>query len=167
MLKYPVKGKIITVHGEEEYMIIHLISFRFVEVEGEFIETPFQHFEEVLPEITVAKLAAETPRQMARMASLEDARAAIKEGKNSAWGQLPDIPHKTDKFGLGFTAAGQKAMRRSKIERAPVKISPYGINALEDEDKESSIEEWIYPTVKGGLCNWEAKDFVPITFIHQ
>ena len=71
------------------------------------------------------------------MASLEDARAAIKEGKNSAWGKLPDIPHKkTDKFGLGFTAAGQKAMRRAKIERAPVKISPYGINALEDEDRE-------------------------------
>ena len=112
-------------------------------------------------------MAVEVPRQMARMASLEDARAAIKEGKNSAWGQLPDIPHKTDKFGLGFTAAGQKVMRRSKIERAPVKISPYGINALEDEDKESNIEEWIYPTVKGGLSNWEAKDFVPITFINQ
>ena len=94
-------------------------------------------------------------------------RAAIKEGKNSAWGQLPDIPHKTNKFGLGFTAAGQKTMRRSRIERAPVKISPYGINALEDEDKESNIEEWIYPTVRGGLSNWEAKDFVPITFTHQ
>ena len=63
---------------------------KYVEVEGEFIETPFQHFEEVLPEIAVAKLAAESPRQMARMASLEDARAAIKEGKNSAWGQLPE-----------------------------------------------------------------------------
>ena len=107
-----------------------------LEVEGEFIETPFQHFEEVLPEIAVAKLAAETPRQMA---SLEDARAAMKEGKNSAWGQLPDFPHKTDKFGLGFTAAGQKAMCRAKTERAPVKISPYRINALEDEDKESCI----------------------------
>ena len=79
MLKYPVKGKIITVHGEEEYMISHLNSFRYVEVEGEFIETPFQHFEEVLPEIAVAKLAVEAPRQMARMASLEDAKAAIKE----------------------------------------------------------------------------------------
>ena len=29
MLKYPVKGKIITVHGEEEYMISHLNSFRY------------------------------------------------------------------------------------------------------------------------------------------
>ena len=59
MLKYPVKGKIITVHGEEEYMISHLNSFRYVEVEGEFIETPFQHFEEVSPEGAVTRVVAE------------------------------------------------------------------------------------------------------------
>ena len=47
MLKYPVQGKIIIVHGEEEYMISHLNSFRYVELDGEFIETPFQHFEKV------------------------------------------------------------------------------------------------------------------------
>ena len=86
MLKYPVKGKIITVHGEEEYMISHLNSFRYVEVEGEFIETPFQHFEEVSPEVAVAKAVAEVPKQVARMASLRDAQAAMKEGKSSTWG---------------------------------------------------------------------------------
>ena len=41
MLKYPTKGKIIIVHGEEEYMVSHLNSFRYVEMDGEFIETPF------------------------------------------------------------------------------------------------------------------------------
>ena len=101
------------------------------------------------------------------MASLKDAKVAVKKGRSSAWGQLPDIPHKTDKFGLGFTAAGQKAMRRSKVERTPIKISPYGINALDGKDEEASIEDWIFPTIEGGLCNWEAKDFVPITFINQ
>ena len=40
---YPVQGKIIIVHGEEEYMISHLNSFCYVELDGEFIETPFQH----------------------------------------------------------------------------------------------------------------------------
>ena len=30
MLKYPTEGKIITVHGEEEYMVNHLNSFRYV-----------------------------------------------------------------------------------------------------------------------------------------
>ena len=54
MLKYPVQGKIIMVDGEEEYMISHLNSFRYVELDGEFIETPFQHFEEVPLEVTVA-----------------------------------------------------------------------------------------------------------------
>ena len=58
-------------------------------------------------------------------------------------------------------------MRRSKVERAPIKISPFGINSLEDEDEEVNIEDWIYPTIEGGLRNWEAKDFVPITFINQ
>ena len=47
MLKYPVKGKIVTVRGEEEYMVSYLNSFRYVEMDGEFIETPFQNFEEV------------------------------------------------------------------------------------------------------------------------
>ena len=47
MMKYPVKGRIVIVHGEEEYMVSHLNSFRYVEMDGEFIETPCQNFEEV------------------------------------------------------------------------------------------------------------------------
>ena len=47
MLKYPVKGKIVTVQGEKEYMVSHINSFRYVEMDGEFIETPCQNFEEV------------------------------------------------------------------------------------------------------------------------
>ena len=45
MLKYLVKGKIVIVHGEEEYMVSHLNSFKYVEMDGEFIETPCQNFE--------------------------------------------------------------------------------------------------------------------------
>ena len=47
MLKYPVKGKIVTVRGEEEYMGSHLNSFHYVEMDGEFIETHCQNFEGV------------------------------------------------------------------------------------------------------------------------
>ena len=45
--KYPAEGKVITVCGEEEYIVSHLTSFRYVEVEGEIHETPFQAFETV------------------------------------------------------------------------------------------------------------------------
>ena len=37
----------ITVCGEEEYIVIHLTSFRYVKVEGEKHETSFQAFETV------------------------------------------------------------------------------------------------------------------------
>ena len=62
MLKYPTKGKIIIVHGEEEYMVSHLNSFRYVELDGEFIETPFQHFEEVPQTVAVTKAVSQVRR---------------------------------------------------------------------------------------------------------
>ena len=40
-LKYPMKGKVVTVCGEEEYMVSHLNSFKYVEMDGKFIETPY------------------------------------------------------------------------------------------------------------------------------
>ena len=46
-LKYPIEGKVIIVCGEEEYIVSHLTSFCYVEVEGEIHETPFQAFETV------------------------------------------------------------------------------------------------------------------------
>ena len=137
MLKYPVQGKIITVHGEEEYMISHLNSSRYMELDGEFIEMPFQHFEEVSPEVAVAKTMTGVPivsKLVSRMASLKDAEAVIKEGRSTMWGQLPDFPYKTDKFGLGFTVVGQKAVRRSRARGPPLKITHHGIHALEDDD---------------------------------
>ena len=83
MLKYPVQGKIITVHGEEEYMISHLNSFRCVDLDGEFIETPFQHFKEVSQEVAVTKALSPIPkitRPPLRMSSLKDAKAVVEEG---------------------------------------------------------------------------------------
>ena len=117
MLKYLIQGKIITVHGEEEYMIIHLNSFRYVELDGEFIETPFQHFEEVPQDIAVTKVVPKITRPSLRMSSLKDAKAVVEEGGCTIWGQIPDIPYKSDKFGLGFSSSAQKVVRR-EIGRA-------------------------------------------------
>ena len=48
-LKYPVKGKVVTVCGEEEYMVSHLNSFWYMHMGGEFIETRYQTFEVIYP----------------------------------------------------------------------------------------------------------------------
>ena len=165
MLKYPVKEKIVTVQGEEEYMVIHLNSFRYVEMDGEFIETPCQNFEEVPQTLVSTEVAADKPSM--KMASLKDARAVIEKGGCANWGQLPDFMHKTNKFGLGFTTGAQRAVRHARIGRPPLRISNQGVNAIEDDEEESDIDNWIYPTINGGLNNWTAKDFVPVSFITQ
>ena len=99
---YPVKGKIVTVCGEEEFMISHLNSFKYVEMDGEFIETPCQAFEVVSPMVAVAKATPDIPKaakDTLRMAYLKDARVVVENGGCTIWGQLPDIPFKSDKFG--------------------------------------------------------------------
>ena len=80
MMKYPVKGKIVTVHGEKEYMVSHLNSFRYVDMDGEFIEIPCQNFEEV-PQIMASTetitSAPKITKYPLKMASLKDARAVV------------------------------------------------------------------------------------------
>ena len=149
-------------------MVSHLNSFRYVEMDGEFIETPFQHFEEVPPTLAAAEAVTEEGSPL-KMASLKDARAVIEKGECANWGRLPDFTQKTDKFGLGFTAEGQKAMRKAKTRRPPVLITNPGVNAVGEDNEvdEAEFDSWIYPTTDGGPSNWTAKDFIPITFVTQ
>ena len=88
------------------------------------------------------------------MSSLKDVRAVVEEGRSTIWGQLPEFPFKSDKFDLGFTSVGQKAVRRARAGGPSVKISHRGVNALEDSEEEGNFKDWIFPTVDGGMCNW-------------
>ena len=80
-LKYPVNGKIVTVFGEEKYMVSHLNSFRYVDMDGEFIGTPYQTFQ-VIPPTTIKDVSAipKVTRVPPKMASLKYAKATIEEG---------------------------------------------------------------------------------------
>ena len=147
-------------------MVSHLNSFRYIEMDGEFIETPFQHFQEVPPTLASAETVIEEDFPL-KMASLKDARAVIEKGECANWGRLPDFTPKTDKFGLGFTAEAQRAVRKAKIGRPPVFITNPGVNAIEGDAEESEFDSWIYPTTDGGLNNWTAKDYIPVTFVTQ
>ena len=125
-------------------MISHLNYFRYVELDGEFIETPFQHFEEVYEEIAATKTMSSVPmitRPPPRMSSIKDAKAVIEEGGSTIWGKLPDFPYKSDKFSLGFTSSAQKAVRRSRAGGPPVKITHHGVNSLGDNEEESNLED--------------------------
>ena len=119
-------------------MVSHLTSFRYVEMDGEFIETPCQNFEEVPQILASTKTASNKPPL--KMASLKDARVVVEEGGCTNWGQLPDFTHKTDKFGLGFTTGAQRVVRRARAGGPPLRISNRGINAIEDSEEDSDID---------------------------
>ena len=98
------------------------------------------------------------------MASLKDARVVVEEGGCTIWGQLPDIPYKSNKFGLGFPSEAQKLVRRALPGGPPFNISNNEFNTLEDIDSDGDLDNWILPIIGGGLNNWKAKDFIPISF---
>ena len=86
-------------------MVSHLNSIIYVEMDMEFIVTPCQNFE-VIPQTATEDVSAipKVTRVPPIMASLKDARIVVEEGGCTTWGQLLEIPYKSDKFGLGFTA---------------------------------------------------------------
>ncbi|XP_050920255.1 uncharacterized protein LOC127137890 [Lathyrus oleraceus] len=76
-IKFPVGGKVITICGEEEYKVSHLAFFRYVEVEGEFHETPFQAFEVVQ---VIKTPSPEEKKPTIPMSSLKEARVVVEAG---------------------------------------------------------------------------------------
>ena len=66
-----------------------------MELDGEFIETPFQHFEEVPQTVAVTKVVSQVPkitRPPLNMSSLKDAKAVIEEG-GALFGDNSQISH--------------------------------------------------------------------------
>ena len=136
-----MNGNIVTIGGEEEYMVSHLNSFRYVEMDEEFIETPCQTFKFIPPAITEDVSAIlKVTKILPRMASLKDAKAVVEEGGCTIWGQLPDIPYKSDKFGLGFTIEAQRVVRRARARVPRFRINNNGVNAIEDADSDYNLD---------------------------
>ncbi|XP_058759396.1 uncharacterized protein LOC131632676 [Vicia villosa] len=61
-LKYPAKGKIVTVHGEEEYVVSFVDETKYVELTIEGFETPRQAFELVPQVISETKHVYTPPK---------------------------------------------------------------------------------------------------------
>ena len=139
-------------------------------MDGEFIDTLCQNFKEVPQTLATTETVInmlKITRPPLKIASLKDAKAVIEEGGSTIWGHLPDISHKSDKFGLGFSSMAQRDIRYARARRPPLCISNHGVNALEDRDGGNDMDSWIFPTTNGGPINWAVKDFVPITFIQK
>lgn len=148
-LKYPIGGKIVTVCGEEEYVVSHLSTFRYVEIEGEVHETQCQAFEAVQ---VVNIPYPEEKKSLVSMSSWKDAKAVVEAGHPVGWGRVLDLPPKFDKLGLGY--APYKTNPDSSAQ-STVKFTSAGfihegrVNAIEDEGADFDYSKWIQPTVPG------------------
>ena len=70
-------------------MVSHLNSFKYVEMDSEFIETPCQAFEVVPPMVASTKISYDIPKNnevVLIMVSFKDARAAVEDGSCTIWG---------------------------------------------------------------------------------
>ena len=94
-------------------------------------------------------------------------KATLEEGGCTIWGQLPDIPYKSDKFGFGFIVEGQKVVLHAWAGRPLFRISNNGMNAIEDADSDGDFDSWIFPTIGIKLNNWKAEEIFPISFIQE
>lgn len=163
-LKYPIGSKIVTVCSEKDYVISRLNSFRYVEVEGEIHEIPFQAFDVVhaikIPHVVHAVMESEHP-----------------EG----WGRVLELPTQKDKCGLGFKFdqewRNQKKNSTPETQQVvgPIKFISAGKSTEEDAcvvedevDNDYDLENWIHPTVPGQkLSNWTSEELVTVTRVEE
>ncbi|XP_058762353.1 uncharacterized protein LOC131635725 [Vicia villosa] len=169
-LKFATQGKIVTICGEEEHVVSHLASFRYIEVEGEVHETPCQAFEAVQ---TIKIPYVENKKLEAPMSSLKEAKAVVEFGHPERWGRVLDLPIKQDKCGIGYQVGQSSSNEAPKKPGTfvPIKFSSAGIGkdhicaADDDMDSDYDIEGWIKPCAPGHkLLNWSSEDIISIAF---
>ncbi|XP_058766556.1 uncharacterized protein LOC131640166 [Vicia villosa] len=153
-LKFATQGKIVTICGEEEHVVSHLASFRYIELEGEVHETTCQAFEAVQ---TIKIPYVENKKLEAPMSSLKEAKAVVESGHPEGWGR--------------FGQSSSNGASEKPGTFVPNKFSSAGIVkdhicvADDDMDSDYDIEEWIKPCVpEQKLLNWSSEDIISISF---
>ncbi|XP_050896696.1 uncharacterized protein LOC127103487 [Lathyrus oleraceus] len=100
-LKFIISDKLVTIDGEEDILVSQLSSFRYVEVDGDIYETPFQAFEIANVLMNPLKGRASGKSELS-MSSLKDAQTIIKADHPEGWGRILELPVNKNMSGLGY-----------------------------------------------------------------
>ena len=164
-LKYVWNGQIVTVCGEEDILVSHLSSFKYVEVDGEIHETLCQAFETVALERVAY---ADQRKPGTSIASYKQAKEVVDSGKAEGWGKMVDLPVKEDKFGVGY----QPLQAEQVGQAGPSTFTSAGLMNhgdvfaadVEDGDSDCDLDCWVRPSAPGEVINnWTAEDVVQVT----
>jgi hypothetical protein len=168
-LKFITGDKMIVVSGQEDMMVSHLSSFRYIEADEEATEVPFQALE-IASVMMLKSDHSHHKRKGSAMSSWKAMKEALEEGSLEGWGRLPDVPEKKDRFGLGYQPS---TTLFSKGDREGIRtiqemfcsagfIHEGHVAMLEDTDEE--IPNLVYRCAHDEvLTNWKAVE-IPETF---
>ncbi|KAK2428440.1 hypothetical protein QL285_026962 [Trifolium repens] len=187
-LKFIVDDKLVIVSGEEDALVSHLSSFRYVETEEGVLETQFQALE--IATVTVVdqeeedvlaaqfrtmKIATVSQADQKSRASItywRGLKKAMEEGTLKGWGQLVYPHEKKDLLGVGYQPSKGKQKIfdfNTPLEEVFVSAglrSAEQINMLENEGKASQgTNNWVNQCPASTvLSNWKAVE-IPKVFI--
>jgi hypothetical protein len=164
-LKYVWNGQVVTVCGEEDILVSHLSSFKYVEMDGEIHETLCQAFETIASE----KVAfVEQKKPGALIASYKQALEVVNSGNAEGWGKMVEMPVKEDKFGIGY----QPLQSEQGVQKGPSTFTSAGLMnhgdvfaiGSEDGDSDCDVDNWVRPCAPGEMVNnWIAEEIVQVT----
>ena len=157
-LKFIKDGKLVTVGGEEAFMVSHLSAYPFISA-GDSEGTSFQG-------LTMEE--EDTKKSAAPMASFKDAQEVVKNGPSAKWGKLLSLTDNKHKKGLGFSPSAEDAGIKAAKEPGKVAFHSAGVihippeaNAILEDKPGQAAPNFVTP---GGACqNWTAID-VPSVF---
>lgn len=168
-LKLIMNDKMIVIEGEEDILVSHLTSFRYIEVEGEITKTPFQSLEVV--NVLTVKQISESPKSELSMASWQGAKAAIENGNAQGWGKVIEVREKWDKFGLGYEPSLVEANSQHDKKQVPPIEETFNsvghifsdqVAMINDEAYDEMVSSWVHQVAPDEeLKNWK------IVEIHQ
>lgn len=161
-----VGNQVVTVGGEEDFIVSHLSSHQYVEVGGEYHEIPCQVFDFVA-EKEVSP--SEEKKSDVSMVSFKEAKAIVESGNPAGWGRVLDLLAKFDKMGLGYNPSQDQ--NRASSSKSFINFTSGGVInegsvlVVEDEQEDSSMDQWVRPSASvPKISRWTVEDFVPVTF---
>jgi hypothetical protein len=186
-LKFIVDDKLVIVSGEEDALVSHLSSFRYIETEEGVLETQFQALEIAtvtmvdqeeedmlaaqFKTMKIATTSQANHKPRASITSWKSLRKAMEEGALKGWGQLVFPHEKKDFLGVGY----QPSKGKQKIHdyTAPLEDvfesagfrSGDQINMLENKEAGQGSYNWVNQCPASTvLSNWKAVE-IPQVFV--
>jgi hypothetical protein len=167
-LKFITGDKMIVVSGQEDMMVSHLSSFRYIEADEEAIEVPFQALE--IASVTTLKIKRK--KGGLAMTSWKAMKEALEEGVPLGWGKVPEVCEKKDRFGLGYrpTTKGMLGAAQKKMGTLQEIFRSAGFNyegdvAMMEDEEDKDVLNLVHQCAPDEvLRNWKAWEIPEVVF---